>query len=130
MLPDLDVNRQKRSQALVQFRASAKPVVDDWKAIVEVVSLTESASTAIRKIEGMNAFKRNLDYQIQGWNEMRNDLSVAIAMSEGREDGMAPDPKTQAPTTTIISGRLSAGIQDPFNRLRIAWEQIVAGSCE
>jgi hypothetical protein len=51
-------------------------------------------------------------------------------MSEGTGDGMAPDPKTQAPTTTVVSGRLSAGIQDPFQRLRIAWEQIAAGSCE
>jgi hypothetical protein len=135
---ELDNNRKQRSQVLAQFRSSAKPIVDDWKAIVDALSKTESALKTIKNIEGMNAFVENLDYNMQYWMEARADLSDAIAIAEGKQDVAATDSKTQSPIN--VGFRLSGGktnlfspstsLADAFLRLRIAWAQIEAGSCE
>lgn len=137
---ELDNNRKQRAQMLGQFRSSAKPLIDDWKAIVEALSKTASAVKTIKNIDGMNAFAENLNYSMQYWMEVRADLSDAIAIAEGDRDViLSIDPQSQTPLN--IGFRLLGGfpsrsslagtsLADAFRRLRIAWGQIEAGSCE
>jgi hypothetical protein len=130
----LATNCTQRSQMLAKFRSSAKSVLDDWRAIVEALSKTESAVKSVKEIGGMGSFADNLNYNMQYWTDVRAELSDAIAIAEGKQDVASINPKTQ--TQMNVGSRLSGSLvsfgslADAFQRLRLAWEQIEAGSCE
>ena len=117
-------NREIRQQALTEYRASAKNVLDEWQKVIDAVSMTESAIDLLDDVKGMESDAAAVRQMLPAWLAIRDDLRTVTAIARGEQDGVPDNPSTHEPQTGFFAARLVSGIKVPIDAMRSHWDRI------